>query len=996
MLERSRPVWAGRGARLVTREEKDEQVFNLRFAEAVLRASGWEEDWVFKDDRRVGDLFAGSRRKPDLLLTLPASPPLVVECKYSDSAGDPVEDARRELGLVLSEKAGRAAGQKIAKALAVRYPEGADAWRNGEIAERFLSGEPIRWKYVEGESPDSYDTWPRNGYLEGTVAEFASSAADASADVDGILETGATVAALIRGAAAAMLGVLQHHPQEIERISALMGAPGLPEVGMRVACVVWFDSLLIMNELALAGRTEDSTDSCRSNGHLHPGKVATVWDRILDVNYRSAFRLAADSFPRVVSAPALRAPFQLLDEAVGKVEMSLLGKAANIGGEVFAQVMEEGARKRSASFYTNPENAEFLAYATLPSRNDLPDKWREWRIGDFACGTGTLLRAGYRRLRQFAAADEVPLNRFHLHMMEEGLCGLDISPIAVHLTAAGIVGLYPQSIYLDTNIGGMSFGKVKPEATKIQEVLAGSVELLDYTKARQQLMTTDFSPMRGEQTESDNDITVLKAADFSFDAVLMNPPYSRTRGGQAAFDLSGIDEEERRLIQKRVRNKLIKGTCGSMKAGLDTVFAAVADRKLRPGGRVGLVLPLTAAASGAYIKMRKMFERDYREVTVVTIGGGRSISADTGMEEMMLLARKGRTGREGVAYVYIDEPFFSTNAAAETARVMTAVLSDAEPGEWGVLVVGGDQVGRWYVAHPTGEGRPWGGAGIENLLVLYPAADNLTAGVVNLELLSEPVKFPVVAIGDLFEVGPTHHLIGHTFNTDPIGAFTFYERDPGRPGRDSKHLALWSSSAADQTSVLVRPTHYGVPYRKAESERQAAYKTDLFYQRGMRWTSQAILVAATDGPALGGSAWAPLRGNTELVRFAFAVWANSIFGFVNHWTVTQRQHKGRNRAQIGDIGRIPCPDFADPAFTIRAQRHISRRAELFDLQLDRAMHAYLDRERRQLDLAAADILGIPENYQLEVAHWFADRWSEEPKVSNSAAAPRPEPALVCR
>ena len=978
----------------MSREERDEQVFNLRFAEAVLRVSGWEEDRVFKDDRRTGDLFAGSRRKPDMLLTLPASPPLVVECKYSDSAGDPVEDARQELGLVLSEKAGRAAGQTINRALAVRYPEGADTWRNGEIVERFLSGEPIRWKYVEGESPDSYTTWPRSGYLEGTVAEFASSAADASADVDSILETGAAAATLIRAAAASMTGVLQNHPQEIERISTLMGAPGLPEVGMRVACVVWFDSLLIMNELALAGRTDDSTDGCRSNGFLHPGKVAAVWEHILDVNYRSVFRLAADSFPRVVSAPALRVPFQLLDEAVGKVEMSLLGKAANIGGEVFAQVMEEGARKRSASFYTNPENAEFLAYATLPSRNELPDKWREWRIGDFACGTGTLLRAGYRRLRQFAAADEAPLDRFHLHMMENGLCGLDISPIAVHLTAAGIVGLYPQAIYRDTNIGGMRIGKVIPEPTKPRHVLAGSVELLDHTKARQQLLTTDFSPMRGEETESDNDITVLRAADFSFDAVLMNPPYSRTRGGQAAFDLSGVDEEERRLIQKRVRGKLIKGTCGSMKAGLDTVFAAVADRKLRTGGRVGLVLPLTAAASGSYIKMREMFERDSREVTVVTIGGGQSISADTGMEEMMLLARCGETGREGVAYVYIDEPFFSTNAAAETARVMTAALSNAEPGEWGVLVVGGDPAGRWYVAHPTGDGRPWGGAGIENLLVLYPAADNLTAGMVNLELLPEPVKFPTVAIGDLFDVGPTHDLIGHERGRDPRGAFTLHERSPGRPGRDSKHLALWSSSAANQTSVLTSPTHYGVPYRKGDAEQQASYKTDLFYQRGMRWTSQAILVAATDAPALGGSAWAPLRVNTELVRFAFAVWANSIFGFVNHWTVTQRQHTGRNRAQIGDIGRIPCPDFTDPALAARAQRHISRRAELFDLQLGRAMHAHRDLERRQLDLVAADILGIPENYQLEVAQWFSDHWSEEPKVHNGAAAPRPEPALA--
>lgn len=963
---------------------RDEKVFNPRFAEAVQRAAGWREEWIFRDDRKTGDLFQDSRRKPDMLLTLPRHPPIVVECKYSESAGDPVADARRKLGLPLSEQAGGTAGEKIKKAVAVRYPPGADVWRNGEIAERFLAGERIRWKYVEGEGADSCTIWPERGYLEGTVAEFAGSVENSSADVDGIVEAGGRAASLIRGAAAGMLQVLEYHPREIERISSLMGAPGMPEVGMRVACVVWFDSLLIMNELSRAGKTDDSTQNCRIGEFLAAGKVLRAWQRILKDNYRSIFSLAVDSFPRPLSTPSYRDPFQVLDRAVEDIETRLLGRTANIGGEVFAQVMEEGERKRSASFYTNPENAEFLAHAVLPDRSELPDEWREWRIGDFACGTGALLRAGYRRLRQFAVADGTPLDRFHLFMMEKGLCGLDISPIAVHLTAAGIVNLHPQAVYRDTNIGGMRIGKVKPDPKTIREVLTGSVELLDRSTARRQLLTTDFSPMRGNETETENDISVLQAEDGSFDAVLMNPPYSRTRGGQAAFDLSGVDDEERNLIQKRVRQKLSKGTCGNMKAGLATVFAAIADRKLRTGGRVGLVLPLTAAAAGSYLEMRKMFEEDYREVTVVTVGGGKSISADTGMGEMILLARKGRSGREGVAYAYLDEPFFSANAGAETARVVMAALSAAEPGSSGPLVVGGDQIGRYYAAHPAGDGRPWGGAGMESLMNLFPDADRLTAGAVDLELLPQPVMFPMAVIGDLFEVGPTHHRIGHLEGRDPYGAFTLYKRNPGRPGRDGPHLSLWSSSAARQPSVLIEPTHYGVPvsHRKKEAEREVSRKAHLFYQRGMRWTSQKILTAVTGVPALGGSAWAPLRGNTEIVRFAFAVWANSIFGFVNHWITTSRQHSGRSRAQIGDIQRIPCPDFSHPDLLARVSRHWGARAELLQLKLEPAMYAERDGARRELDVAAADILGIPQEHQAAVAGWFADRWVAEPKVRN--------------
>ena len=154
----------------------------------------------------------------------------------------------------------------------------------------------------------------------------------------------------------------------------------------------------------------------------------------------------------------------------------------------------------------------------------------------------------------------------------------------------------------------------------------------------------------------------------------------------------------------------------------------------------------------------------------------------------------------------------------------------------------------------------------------------------------------------------------------------------------------------------------------------------MFYQRGMSWTSQKILVAAVAEPVLGGTAWAPFRGGSEVVRFAFAVWANSIFGFVNHWAVGQHQQAGRSRTQIGDIRGIPCPDFTDPALAARAEAYLDQKDELFGLELEPAVYADMDEERHRLDLAAADILGIPERNRGKVAAWFAERWTAEPKV----------------
>ena len=181
-----------------------------------------------------------------------------------------MEDARRKLGLEMSGKAGRASGRRITKGLAVRYPPGADAWRNGEIVERFLSGERIRWKYVEGEGPDSYTTWPRNGFLEGTVAEFAGSAADASADVDRILEAGVRAASLIRGAAAGVLDVLKHHPGEIERIN--WTAPCTPAKTRNAANWIWPPPTSSASPKTITGRPRNGSPTA---GRKNP-KSATA------------------------------------------------------------------------------------------------------------------------------------------------------------------------------------------------------------------------------------------------------------------------------------------------------------------------------------------------------------------------------------------------------------------------------------------------------------------------------------------------------------------------------------------------------------------------------------------------------------------------------------------------------------------------------------------------------------------------------------------------
>lgn len=118
----------------------------------------------------------------------------------------------------------------------------------------------------------------------------------------------------------------------------------------------------------------------------------------------------------------------------------------------------------------------------------------------------------------------------------------------------------------------------------------------------------------------------------------MNPPYSRTRGGQSAFDIAGLINRERAACQKRWR-ELVKGEPVNNRAGMAASFLALARQKVKPGGRIGFVLTLTAAFADAWSGAQQMIEEDFEDIIAVTASEG-SLSADTGMQEMLLSATR--------------------------------------------------------------------------------------------------------------------------------------------------------------------------------------------------------------------------------------------------------------------------------------------------------------------------------------------------------------------
>ena len=87
-------------------------------------------------------------------------------------------------------------------------------------------------------------------------------------------------------------------------------------------------------------------------------------------------------------------------------------------------------------------------------------------------------------------------------------------------------------------------------------------------------------------------------------------------------------------------------------SGFASYFIDLADKKLKRGGTMGFILPLTVLGSPTTQKIRDMWTTEYHNLVVITMaqakGQDSAFSADTGMAECIVVATKGigeNTGR---------------------------------------------------------------------------------------------------------------------------------------------------------------------------------------------------------------------------------------------------------------------------------------------------------------------------------------------------------------
>ena len=343
------------------------------------------------------DVLAGSYnsgKHPDILILDPRSPPSVIECSYDPKDAD--KDAKARLGA--ETKKGR---RMIKTCISLHIPQ---KFKTEEATkEGLLKGDKFRfaiYQKTDGKGGEPH-RWPEIGFVEGDVWSLTALISAAALPKEDVERVAGDVADLVNDAA----GLLETLPESTkQKIDDIINRGSVLK-SLRITMVLWLNALLTQQRLH--DQEVEGIPALNFTSESLPGHVATVkvWRRIFEINWRAIFgpaikilEMAGNSEPRSVSDALGR-----LVEAVGKIEMAGLGLHINVGAELFPKLSDD--RKRAAAYYTQASTAELLAGLTIRQKDMTNSEWADGALftkkclADLACGTGTLLRAGYRRVQ---------------------------------------------------------------------------------------------------------------------------------------------------------------------------------------------------------------------------------------------------------------------------------------------------------------------------------------------------------------------------------------------------------------------------------------------------------------------------------------------------------------------------------------------------------------------------------------------------------------------
>ncbi len=668
-----------------------EQTINVALGEVLNRL---RRSWTVQSEQIGNVLERGGR--PDILVEDASGWPVVIEAERTSHASAEA-DAKSRLGRVVA-----LSGRTIETTIALVYPDELTELDGESLRDEIRRTRGLEYALYTRRINEPPERLPEVGWVRGGVRDLAMLVHRAAAPAPRVealateFETGVGLAAD---------AFTRRHPygSEIGRdVAKALGQDDDKNGQTRRMAMTVIANALIFHEALAEAEVEvpDVSGATRRvfqvrrfapDGIFDVDDLRGEWRRILDVNYWPIFWLAREMLGDMPTATAAET-LALLWRTVRRLVAGGVTRSHDLTGIVFQKLIAD--RKFLATYYTRPEAAALLAGLALPA--DRAPGGADWgdkdtlaslQIGDFACGTGTLLSAAYQRMSLLHELHGGDAEALHGPMMRHGLVGLDVVNIAVHLTAAMLAGSYPYTPFDGECLLTMPYG-----AQGGGNVAVGSLDLLAEEVQASFIDTATAVTSGGREPKEVQDL-VSRVGHSKFDLVIMNPPFTRSTNHEAshaqipmpAYAAFKTTFSEQKAMSAKVKG-LTKGAPSNDYAGLASHFVELARRKVRPDGTIALVLPLSAMSGGSWDALRAALRRDYEDITVVTIAGAAadegSFSADTGMAECLVVARRDPARTPGRAtFAVLNRQVKSTQEAEFLAAAITRMRENGEIGD---------------------------------------------------------------------------------------------------------------------------------------------------------------------------------------------------------------------------------------------------------------------------------------------------------------------------
>jgi hypothetical protein len=818
---------------------------------------------------------------PDIVIANLYGVRVVIEGKIGD--GGVIQD-------ILAKQAKKRVEDGIAPlCIAVLYPNSLRTFAS--LEELKINMEKTRFSVATFWSDDHTD-WT-NHTVDG-LTDILRRSYGLLVSEDTVVEAVNEIQEAVESCAEAMTSV----PTVPYRISVLLGIPperldeaeGVIKTS-RIAALALINACIFHQVVAEGDSRIHMLGRITSEGFVAEA-LASDWEKILkEIDYKPIFNLANEIIKELRGLSQLDQELSNLCKVALHITTRRAALKQDLMGRIYHRLLADA--KYFGAFYTSVSAATLLSSLAFESLRDTID-WSDltsvekFKIADLACGTGTLLKAVFHEVEDnyvHSTAQKkkiINLESFHRCILQECMWGFDVVPFAIHLSASALAIHNPKVLFENLRLYTLKLGLIQ---NKIQ---LGSLDFL--TGRRIGVQADSFgapsAPGRitgeGELSES-VEIPLL-------DLCIMNPPFTRSVGGNLLFGNAPASERKRmqthlkRIVRKELGPAGTHRINANITAGLASVFVALAVDLTKPGGILALVLPRALLTGVAWEVTRDLIASNFyiRDIVVSHEPGQWSFSESTNLSECLIVAERIRSGQTRKPTKFVNlwtKPKNNIEALAianEVKRLTGASLEDShgtqelllENTKFGEIItrpIHNKDISEWGIGVAFAQ--------TELCRVVY----NLLQGKLYLPGMGKIGDVPLITLGELGELGPDVRDIWDGFTRSET--YTTYQ-------------AVWGHSTESIRCIAQEPNIYLTPLSEAVPGRLLRDPIDLWAKSGrlllaerLRLTTVRVVGIFISTSALSTSWWPFSAHKTNLttateIEQILSTWINSTLGIL--------------------------------------------------------------------------------------------------------------------